>query len=118
MVKKYSFAAGFVLLILGILNFFAPGFQAPAPHAVLHMLAGVLGMGVAIRSEGTDFVKWLGVCSVIMAGLGFAGVNEVLNILGFDIFLKWIYLILGLLSIWVYLTVKQESFGPPKKESV
>jgi len=107
MLKKYAFGAGLALSILGLVNFFVPGFETSSLPAILHIAAGVLGMALTIRGREKEFIKWLAVVALLLAALAFAGVTAIWQIVEFPIGVKWFYLILGLLAVWVYISVKQ-----------
>ncbi len=107
MVKKYSLGLGLVLLVIGVLNFFVPGLETSVFHAILHIVAGVVGIALSIRTNGFQYIKWLSIVTILLAALGFAEVTNVGGLLTFPVLLKWVYLVIGLLSIWLFLSFKQ-----------
>ncbi|OGE84903.1 MAG: hypothetical protein A3J48_02205 [Candidatus Doudnabacteria bacterium RIFCSPHIGHO2_02_FULL_46_11] len=109
MAKKYGIAIGIVFLALGVLNFFVPGLKTNVLHAALHIIAGVVAIAMSLRgSDTTKLIKWITILTIIFAAMGFAGVHAILGFLSFDLMLKWVYLIIGLLSAYVYLSLKHE----------
>jgi len=111
MIKKFAIGVSSALIVLGFLNFFVPIFKVPIPHSLLHIVVGALGIMLSVKGIYLSFIKWLGIVSVILAALGFMGIDNIFNVLKLGIFNYWFYLVIGLLSIWVYISEKQQLKG-------
>ena len=113
MVKSFTLALSTVFLVYGILNIFVPALKLPLFHSFLHLAAGVLGIVFSFKLQPIKFLKWVALITPILSALGFFGVHSIFGLVRFTIPAYWLYLIVALVSIWVYLTERYDSKVSP-----
>lgn len=105
--KLSSFVLGVLLLGFGIANFFLPAVRLPATQAVIHIVLGLAGLIAAYRYTGKGFLRVFAAFSLLFAALGFLGLPGISDLIALPLYLYWIYFILGLLAVWIYITLIQ-----------
>ena len=105
--KLFSLIIGLLLLGFGLANFFVPPLRLPGTQAVVHIVLGLAGVIAAFRYSGKGFLRLFAGFALVLAALGFLGISSLFDLFILPLYLYWSYFILGLLAIWVYLTVAQ-----------
>ena len=109
MAKTFATLVGWVLVIVGILNFFhTPGFDVnlmPA-HGVFHIAAGLLGIWAA-KQHSTGYAMWVGIIGVVLAVVGFLGLTNLLGIINLPMWINVIHLVLGVWGLWTYMAASK-----------
>lgn len=104
MAKTFALLVGWVLVIVGILNFFnTPGYDIklwPA-HGVFHIVAGLLGIWAA-KNYAVGYAMWVGIVGVVLAIAAFAGLRDVLGLINLPNWISVIHLVLGVWGFWTY----------------
>ena len=100
MTKQFAMIVGWVLIIVGVLNFFVVSMMLMPVHAVFHIVAGVLGVWLKDNHEG--YTMWVGIVGVGLAIMGFAGMTNLLGVIDLTSMFNWVHLILGVLGLLVY----------------
>lgn len=104
---------GWVLVIVGVLNFFhTPGFDVhlvPA-HGIFHIVAGLLGIWSA-KGHSQGYTMWVGVIGLVLAIAGFLGLRNVLNLINLPTWISVIHLVLGVWGLWTYWTSTKKPAG-------
>ena len=104
MAKSFAMTVGWLLVIVGVLNFFnTPGFNVnlqPA-HGVFHIAAGLLGIWSA-KSRAVGYAMWVGIVGVVLAVAGFLGWHSVLGIINLPTWISVVHLVLGIWGLWTY----------------
>ena len=106
MAKTFSTLVGWVLVIVGLLNFFHTGqfgfdiHLLPA-HGVFHIVAGLLGVWAA-KDHAAGYAMWVGIVGVVLAVAGFLGLHNVLNLINLPTWISVIHAVLGVWGLWTY----------------
>lgn len=104
MTKMFAMLVGWVLIVVGVLNFFhTPGFNVflqPA-HGIFHIVAGILGVWAA-RSHSQGYAMWVGVVGIVLAVVGFFGLTSLFDMIDLPV---WINVIHAVLGVWGILTL-------------
>lgn len=95
---------GWVLVVVGVLNFFhTPVFDIklwPA-HGVFHIVAGLIGIWAA-KEYSQGYAMWVGIVGLVLAAVGFLGLHNVLNLINLPTWISVIHLVLGVWGFWTY----------------
>ncbi len=94
---------GWILILVGIANFFltkSDAFHVTSAHAVLHIVAGLLG--VALPKSHKGYTMWVGIVGVLLAILGFAGLKELTSWINLPSGFNYIHAVLGVVGLLVY----------------
>lgn len=104
MTKMFAMLVGWVLVVVGILNFFhTPGFDVyllPA-HGIFHIVAGLLGVWAA-KAHSQGYAMWVGIIGLVLAAAGFLGLHNVLGLINLPTWISVIHLVLGVWGLWTY----------------
>jgi uncharacterized membrane protein len=103
MTKMFAMIIGWVLIVVGVLNFFLTSpvdIKLEPAHAVFHIVVGLLG--VALMKMHRGYTMWVGVGGVLLAILGFAGVKDILGIIDLPALFNWIHAIIGVAALLVF----------------
>ena len=113
MAKTFAMLVGWVLVIVGILNFFhTPVFDVnllPA-HAVVHIVAGLLGIWAA-RDHARGYAMWVGIVGLVLTAVGFFITQDVLGLVNLPTWISVVHLVLGLWGLWTYMASKSTMTG-------
>lgn len=97
--------AGVVLLIVGIIGFFSDGsvlgFTVNGLHNILHLVTGALLAWAGFSTGGQKaktMNQWLGVIYLVVAILGFTGVQFVVNLLNLNMACNWLHLAIAVIT--------------------
>lgn len=107
MTKMFAMITGWVLIVIGILNFFLTSpvdLKVKPVHALLHIVVGLLGVGLMKMHRG--YTMWVGIGGVLLAIIGFAGVKDILNIVDFTTSSNWIHAVIGVVGLLVFFMAK------------
>jgi hypothetical protein len=99
MAKMFAQVVGWVLIVVGVLNFFVPFLHVMPAHAILHIIAGALGVYFA-RTGGVGYARWVGVIGVLLAVIGFLGVDNLLGFVDLPMLFNVIHLVIGVWGLW------------------
>ncbi|MBI4089799.1 MAG: hypothetical protein HY421_00185 [Candidatus Kerfeldbacteria bacterium] len=100
MTKQFAMIVGWVLILVGILNFFLEPIKLMPAHGVFHIVAGLLGVVLSKSHKG--YTMWVGVIGVLLAVIGFAGVEEILGIIDLPVLFNYVHALLGVAGLLVY----------------
>lgn len=104
MAKSFALLVGWILVIVGILNFLhTPGYDINLwpVHGVFHIVAGLLGIWAA-KSHAVGYAMWVGIIGVVLAVAAFAGLRDVLGLINLPNWISVIHLVLGVWGLWTY----------------
>lgn len=106
--KTFALVLGIVLLIVGIWGFFDSSllgiFGVNSPQSVLHVIAGLFGVYVGTKGEGSGYNSSIGWIGIVLAVLGFipATADLLMNLLNVNMPTTVLHLVIGLVSLGVY----------------
>lgn len=100
MAKMFAMLVGWVLLIVGVLNFFVAPIELLPVHAIVHIVAGILGIWAA-KNHAVGYAMWVGVVGLLLGILGFFTKN-LLGIVDLPTWITVIHLILGVWGLWTF----------------
>lgn len=113
MAKTFAMLVGWVLVLVGILNFFqTPVFDLnlmPA-HAVFHIVAGLLGIWAA-KEHASGYAMWVGIVGILLAIIGFLVTREILGLIDLPGWISVVHLLLGVWGLWTYMAAKKSMSG-------
>lgn len=92
---------GWVLILVGILNFFVEPIKLLPAHGIFHIAAGLLGVWSA-KSRSLGYAMWVGIFGVVLAAFGFFGLTNLLGIINLPTWISVIHLVLGVWGLWTY----------------
>ncbi|MFA5775452.1 MAG: DUF4383 domain-containing protein [Ilumatobacteraceae bacterium] len=119
MTKMFAMITGWVLIVIGILNFFLTSpvdLKVKPVHAILHIVVGLLGVGLMKMHRG--YTMWVGIGGVLLAIIGFAGVKDILNIVDFTTSSNWIHAVIGVVGLLVFFMAKGAGSAPKPAAAV
>jgi len=76
--RIWCFVAGVFFVVVGILGFMGR-VPLPTPHHAVHLLSGVVALGLAFAAGGifaAPFAKWFGALYTVLAIVGYLGVRD------------------------------------------
>lgn len=113
MTKQFAMIVGWVLILVGILNFFLhPKNYDPTPvHAVIHIVAGLLA--VIMPKSHRGYTLWVGIIGVLLAVAGFAGLEEITKYVNLPSGFNYIHAVLGVAGLLVYFGSRGNKAMPP-----
>lgn len=115
MTKQFAMIIGWALFALGILNFFLDPIKLLPAHAVVHIATGLLGVILVKQHRG--YSLWVGIVSLLLAVLGFAGMGKdgaFLGLIDLPTTFDWVHLFLGAAGLTVFLMARK----PTSRNSV
>lgn len=112
MAKTFAMLVGWVLLIVGVLNFFVAPIKLLPVHGVVHIVAGLLGIWAA-KAHAVGYAMWVGIVGLLLAVFGFFSKNF-LGIIDLPMWITIIHLVLGIWGLWTY---RSASKGPAPMSS-
>ena len=102
MTKMFAQLVGWVLVVVGVLNFFIAPIKLLPAHGVFHIAAGLLGIW-AVKNHSVGYAMWVGIVGVVLAAIGFFfGYPTLLGIINLPVWITWIHLVLGVWGLWTY----------------
>lgn len=101
MTKTFAMLVGWVLVLVGVLNFFVAPIKLLPAHAIFHIVAGLLGVWAA-KSHSVGYAMWVGIIGVLLAVLGFLGLKNILGLINLPMWITIIHLVLGIWGLWTY----------------
>lgn len=107
MTKMFAMIVGWVLIVVGILNFFLTSpidMKVKPVHAIIHIVVGLLG--VALMKMHRGYTLWVGIGGVLLAIIGFAGVDELFGIIDLPALFNWVHAVIGVAGLLVYFMAK------------
>ena len=109
MVKNFAIILSILLLLLGIFNLTLPILRAPLFQTIIHMAVGILGLIIIFRVGAKQFLKWMAAGLLVLSGLAFLGLTDIAGAFSLTIWFKGIYLVLGLLTLWMFLSARNSA---------
>ena len=113
MAKTFAMLVGWVLVVVGILNFFhTPVFDVnllPA-HGVVHIVAGLLGIWAA-KEHARGYAMWVGIVGLVLAAIGFLITQDVLGLVNLPTWISVVHVVLGIWGLWTYMASKNAMAG-------
>ncbi|MEK7497273.1 MAG: hypothetical protein AAB657_05260 [Patescibacteria group bacterium] len=101
MAKQFAMVVGWVLIVVGVLNFFVEPIMVMPVHALFHIVAGALGVWAA-KEHSEGYTMWVGIVGLVLAILGFAGMANILGVIDLTVTFNYVHLILGVVGLVVY----------------
>ena len=118
MAKTFAMLVGWVLVIVGVLNFFhTPVFDVNLlpTHGVVHIVAGLLGIWAA-KDHARGYAMWVGVVGILLGLLGLV-TKDVLGLVNLPTWITVVHFVLGAWGLWTYMSSKQSiPSGPPMSQ--
>lgn len=114
MTKQFAMIVGWVLILVGILNFFltSPVDLTLKPvHAVFHIVAGLLGVVLVKSHKG--YTMWVGIVGVLLAVVGFAGVKDIFGLIDLPSLFNYVHAIIGVAGLLVFFGARGAKMAPP-----
>ncbi len=111
MTKQFTMVVGWLLIVIGVLNFFIEPIMVMPVHALFHIVAGVLGVWAA-KEHHVGYTMWVGIVGLVPAVIGFAGVENILGLIDLTVMFNYIHLILGVAGLVVYYLVRGKKTAP------
>lgn len=114
MTKHFSLIAGGMLLLIGTAGFFV---QQPEMlnvtfvHAAVYVLAGLIG--ILLPQFTRSYAKWIGALGVLLATVGFAGVQHLTRHFDLSIFYNYVHGALGIYGLLAYLALPHAGKDTP-----
>ena len=114
--KTFALILGIVLLLVGILGFFANGivgdngyFGTNTSQDILHLIAGAFGVYAGTKGKGKGYNATLGWIALVVGVLGFIpGINTMLaDYLNINNEISVLHVVIGLVSLGVFYFVKE-----------
>lgn len=108
MTKQFAMIVGWVLILVGVVNFFDTPLMVWPAHAVFHIVAGILGVWLA-KEHSEGYTMWVGIVGVVLAIIGFVGVTDLLGLglIDLPVIFNWIHLILGVVGFIVFFSARK-----------
>ncbi|MBI2984168.1 MAG: hypothetical protein HYY50_00900 [Candidatus Kerfeldbacteria bacterium] len=94
---------GWVLIVVGILNFFFESIKLLPAHAVFHIVAGFLGVALPKMHKG--YTMWVGIVGVLLAVVGLF-TKDLFGIINLPIWITIVHAVLGILGLIVWAGAK------------
>lgn len=102
---------GWVLVLVGVLNFLVGPIKLLPAHGVFHIVAGLLGVWAA-KNHAVGYAMWVGIIGLLLAAIGFIfGAPTLLGIINLPTWITVIHLVLGIWGILTY-------WGATKKQGM
>ncbi len=92
---------GWVLIIVGVLNFFVEPIKLLPVHGIFHIASGALGVWFA-KTHAQGYAMWVGIVGIVLALIGFFGWTNILNLVDLPSWISVIHLVLGVWGLWTY----------------
>lgn len=92
---------GWVLIVVGVLNFFVEPIKLLPAHGLFHIVAGALGVWAA-KKHAVGYAMWVGIIGLLLAVVGFLGLRNVLGIINLPTWISVIHLVLGVWGLLTY----------------
>ena len=101
MTRQFAIIAGWILIVLGILNFFFPPLKVWPVHAILHLVVGVVGIWSA-NNPGLSqkFAVWVGLGGLALALTGFFGLKSIFGLIDLTPLFNVIHFVIGVWGSW------------------
>lgn len=90
---------GVVLILVGVLNFFVEPIKLQPLHAVIHIVAGLLGVVLSKSHKG--YTMWVGIIGVLLGVIGLM-TDNLLDLVDFPTWITIIHWALGVLGLAVW----------------
>lgn len=109
----FAMLVGWVLVIVGVLNFFVAPIKLLPAHGIFHIVAGLLGIWAAGK-HSVGYAMWVGIIGLVLAALGFVGLKNILGLINLPMWINIIHLVLGVWGLWTYWAASKKpmSAGP------
>lgn len=111
---------GWVLVIVGILNFFVAPIKLLPAHGIFHIVVGLLGIWAA-KSRAQGYAMWVGIGGILLAAIGFIfKAPTLLGIINLPTWITVIHLVLGVWGLWTYFAGNKSSaqMGSPTGQAM
>lgn len=99
MTKQFAMIVGWVLILVGVLNFFVEPIKLMPVHGVIHIVAGFLGVALVKKHKG--FTMWVGIVGIVLAAVGLM-TKEVLGLVDLPTWITVVHAALGVLGLIVW----------------
>lgn len=111
MAKTFAMLVGWVLILVGVLNFFVEPIKLLPVHAIFHIVAGALGVWLA-KTRAVGYAMWVGIVGIVLAVVGFFGWTNILNLIDLPAWISVIHLVLGVWGLWTYWAATKKTGAP------
>lgn len=102
---------GWVLIIVGVLNFFIEPVRLLPAHGVFHIAAGLLGVWSA-KTHAVGYTMWVGVIGVVLGVVAFLGLTNLLGLINLPTWINLVHLLLGIWGLLTYFMVRKKAATP------
>ena len=109
MAKTFAMLVGWVLVMVGVLNFFVTPIKLLPVHAVVHIVAGLLGIWAA-KEHSVGYAMWVGIVGGLLGILGLLTKN-VLNLVDLPTWITVIHFVLAIWGFWTYWAAMKKPMG-------
>ncbi|MDP3740777.1 MAG: hypothetical protein Q8R08_00425 [bacterium] len=110
MTKTFAMLVGWVLVIVGVLNFFVEPIRLLPAHGIFHIVAGALGIWSAkMHSQG--YAMWVGVVGILLVIIGLM-TKDFLGLINLPTWITVIHAVLGIWGLWTYFASRKSSMTP------
>lgn len=101
MTKQFAMIVGWVLVIVGILNFFLSPIKLLPAHGIFHIVAGLLGVWAANKMH-RGYTMWVGIIGILLAVVGLF-TKTLTSWLDLPIWITVVHAVLGIagLAVWM-----------------
>ena len=103
MTKQFAMVVGWVLILVGILNFFVESIELKPAHAVIHIVAGLLGVVLTKAHKG--YTMWVGIVGLILGVVGLI-TKDLFDLVDFPTWITIVHFVLGVAGILVWMSAK------------
>ena len=102
MAKTFAMLVGWVLVIVGVLNFFVTPIELLPAHGIFHVIAGALGVWAA-KGHAIGYALWVGIIGIILAAIGFFfGAPTLFGYIDLPNWISVTHAVLGIWGLWTY----------------
>ena len=110
MTKQFAMIVGWVLILVGILNFFVEPVKLLPAHAVIHIVAGFLG--VALTKSHKGYTMWVGIVGILLAVIGFM-TKDLFGIVNLPMWITVVHAALGVVGLLVWMGARGKGMSAP-----
>ena len=124
MAKTLALIFGAILVLVGLLGFVGNPlvganalFEADAAHNILHILIGLILLGIALWYPASSalWLKIVGVVYLLLAIIGFltvSGMGQLLGLIGVNDADNWLHLVLGIVVLLAGIYARDDHMAP------
>lgn len=102
---------GWVLIVVGVLNFFIEPIRLLPVHGLVHIVAGALGVWAA-KTRAMGYALWVGIIGGLLGVIGLF-TRELLGFIDLPVWITVIHFVLAIWGFWTYFVgAKKPAAGP------